>query len=403
MEFGYTEKQEELRKEMREFLEKELPSDYAEANVREDEAIEKFNDEFQKKGVKKGYPAAGWPKKYGGMGLGALDQGVLAEEANNWGVRWGKVAEYFLLGPTIMVMGTEEQKARFLPPIIRGESVGFQAYTEPNAGSDEANMELRGVQDGDYWVLNGQKTFITGTVKPDWLFTLVRTAETLPKHRGITLFMVEANSPGVTYRPLETMAGSRQNEIFYDNVRVPKNNVIGEVNRGFYAAMATFEFERAAVVVDARRGLRKLVEFCRKEKRNGKALIKDPEVRKYLAAMAMHQQARHLTTWYSVWHSANRAKLGPSRYDLNAFLEKSWRPDGANGMMDVLDMYGQLEPTSKYAKYEGLTGQWWENSRILHPAGTPEILKVVLGNRGLGLPRIPRKFNAMIAAELGKE
>lgn len=403
MEFGYTKKQEEIRKEFREFLEKELPSDYREFAVAQGEALEKFHDEFQKKAFKKGYPTAGWPKQYGGLGYGGLDQGVIAEEASNWGVAWGKVNEIALIGPTIIVIGTDEQKARFLPPITRGETAGFQAYTEPNAGSDEANMEMRAVKDGDYWVLNGEKTFISGNVKPDWLFTLARTTDAVPKHRGITLFMVDGNSPGLTYRPLETLASARQNEIFYDNVRVPNNNVIGEVDRGFYAAMATFEFERAAVVPDARHGLRKVAEFFRKEKRNGQSMIKDPRIRTYLTKLAIHQQMRYLVTWYSVWHSANRQKLGPAKYDLNAFLEKSWRPEGANSMMDIADMYGQLDPNSKHVKYDGSIGLAFEGSRMLHPAGTPEILMVVLGNRGLGLPRIPRKFNAMIAAELAIE
>jgi alkylation response protein AidB-like acyl-CoA dehydrogenase len=403
MEFDYTEKQEQLRKEVREFLLTELPRDFEEYNVRKDAAIEKFEDEFLKKAVQKGYPTAGWPKEYGGMGLSGMDQGVIAEEASRFGVRWGKVQEYWLAGPTIIVIGTEEQKKRFLPPIVRGEWSVFEAYTEPNAGSDEANIGLHGVLDGDDWVLNGQKTFISGNVKPDWLFTLVRTADTIPKYRGITLFMVDGKSPGISYRPLETMSFDRQNEIFFDNVRVPKNNVIGEVNRGFYAAMATFEFERASVVLDARRGMRKLVEFCRREKRNGHTLIDEPSVRQYLSRLAMHQQVVHLTTWYAVWHAANREKLGPATYDLTAFLNKDWAPQRANGLMDIMDMYGQLEPDSKHTKYNGATIQTWESSRILHPAGTPEILKVVLANRGLGLPRISRKFNAMIAAEIAEK
>jgi alkylation response protein AidB-like acyl-CoA dehydrogenase len=403
MEFGYTERQEEIRKDIREFFENELPSDYLEFAVPQGEALEKWHDEFQKKAFKKGYPTAGWPKKYGGLGYSGMEQGIVAEEAANWRVGWGWVNEIPLIGPTIGAIGTDEQKARFMPPIIRGETAGFQAYTEPNAGSDEANMELKAVRDGNDWILNGQKTFISGAVKPTWLFTLARTAEAIPKHRGITLFMVDGNSPGVTYRPLETLAGSRQNEILYDNVRVANENVIGEVNRGFYAAMATFEFERAAVVPDARHGMRRIAEFFREQKKNGQTAIKDPKVRTYLAKAAIQQQLRYLVTWYAVWRSANREKLGPAKYDLNAFLEKSWRPEGANTMMNIADMYGQLKAPSKHAKSDGSRGLAMESSRMLHPAGTPEILMVVLGNRGLGLPRIPRKFNAQIAAELAKD
>ena len=403
MEFGFTEEQEKLRKEIHEFFKTELPSDYGEAPVRQGADLEQWAQEFQKKAVARGYPSAGWPKKYGGLGFTSMEQAIVSEEMTAWGVAWPGSMGYNLVAPVIMAVGTEEQKERFVPPIARGEVFCFEAYTEPNAGSDEANIQLKAVKDGEYYLLNGQKTFISGARKPDWLFTLARTADTIPKHRGISLFMVGGSAPGISYRPLPTMSDSRQNEIFYDNVRVQKSDLIGEENRGFYAAMATFEFERASVGLDARRALRRLVDFCRREKKNGKRLIDDPDVRKMLAYMAMHEQAQWLVGWYSAWRRSQRQKLGQQPYDLSMFLRKDWLPHSSNALMNLFDMYGQLEYDSELAKYDGVIGRRWESSRIIHPAGTPEILKVVIANRGLGLPRIPRKFNATIAESLEQE
>ncbi|MDP2920153.1 MAG: acyl-CoA dehydrogenase family protein [Dehalococcoidia bacterium] len=403
MEFGYTEEQEKLRQGIHDFFKNELPADYGEAPVRAGEEMEQFTQDMQSKAVKHGYPSAGWPKKYGGLGFTSLEQGVVSEEMAYWGFAWPGGMGYNLVGPVILAVGTEEQKERFVPPIARGEVICFEAYTEPNAGSDEANVQLKAVKDGDAYVLNGQKTFISGQRKPDWLFTLVRTAESIPKHRGISLFMVPGNSPGITYRPLPTMSGSRQNEIFFDNVRVPKANLIGEENRGFYAAMATFEFERAAIGLDARRGMRRMADFCRTEKRNGNALIKDPKAREMLARQAMHTQIGWLVGWFGAWRRTQRQKLGPQSYDLSMFLRKDWQPHSANLLMNLFDMYGQLEGNSEHVKFDGNVGRRWEASRIIHPAGTPEILKNVIANRGLGLPRVPRKFNAMINESLESE
>ncbi len=163
--------------------------------------------------------------------------------------------------------------------------VWFELLTEPEAGSDEANVQLRAVGDGDDFILNGQKTFISGSCKPDYLFTLVRTANTIPKHRGISLFLVPADTPGISYRPLPTMGFGIQNKVFFDDVRLSKEYLLGELNWGFYHTMTALEFERGgtARAADGRRRLDKFVQFCKKEKRSGKPLIKDGEVRKALA------------------------------------------------------------------------------------------------------------------------
>lgn len=405
MEFGFTAEQDKLRKEIHDFFRDELPEDYRPAMAglrRSDKENEDFADEFHKKAVAKGYPSAGWPKKYGGLGFTAIEQGIISEEMYYWGVMWTGGMGYGLVGPVILSVGTDEQKQRFVPPIARGEVTCFECFTEPEAGSDEANVKLRAVPDGDYFVLNGQKTFITAWHKPDWLYTLARTEDTIPKHRGLTLFMVPADAPGLSYRPLFCM-GVQTVEIFYDNVRVHKDNLIGKINMGFYAAMATFEFERAGGGPDVRRGMQRLVQFCRQEKRNGQPLIKDPQVRDTLARRAMQMEVSWLSHWYGLWRRTQREKLGPQTYDLSAFLGKKFRPIEGNALMDMFGLYGQLKEDSDYAKYDGSISRTWELGHMLHPVGSLEILQNVIAYRGLGLPRIPRQFNAKINEALSKE
>ena len=404
MEFAFTPEEEKRRKEVHDFFQNELPDDYNPYafNGSGDEAIENFLFKLQKKVAKKGWLTAGWPKKYGGLGLNSIEHRVINEEIAYWigEVGWPGFMSYDLVGPVVLTVGTEEQKQRFIPPMTRGEVICWEAFTEPNAGSDESNIELRAVRDGDYYILNGQKTFITGRGKPDWLFTLAKTKETTPKYRGISLFMVPGDAHGVSYRPLPTLGGSLQHEIFYEDVRVHKENMLGEENKGFYYAMATFEFERAAIGSERVRGMQRLVQFCREEKRNGKPLIEDPKVRDMLANMAMEHEVLRLASWYGVWLRTQRERLGPQPYDLSALLAKKFLSPDANALMDMFGIYGQLRSNSKHAKYDGELSHAWETSHVLHAGGTPEIYQYVIAQRGLGLPKIPRKFNSMINESL---
>lgn len=407
MDFGFTKEQDKLRKDANDYLMNELPSDYKQHVFPMDHPmsaeLEDFWREFSKKAAEKGWPAAGWPKQYGGLGLSGIEQGIVSEVESYWGMnntgtgqKYSGYQGYNLIGPVLLLHGTEEQKKEFLPQIIRGELIWFEAFTEPDAGSDEANMKLRAVPNGDDFILNGQKTFITGSQKPDWLFTLTRTADTDPPHRGLSLFLVKADLPGVSYRPLPTLGGSMQNEIFFDNVRVPKKYLVGELNKGFYQAMATFEFERSSVLADVRKGMERFVQFFREEKRNGKALIDDPDAQDMLADMAMKHEISWLTSWYGIWRHTQHEKMGAAAYNLSFFYYKDWLTPQAKAQMDLFGLYGQLKPESKWTKLYGIVQREWEKSRSFHAAGTIEILKVVAASRGLGLPRIPRQFNKEI-------
>ena len=298
MDFGFTEEQKKLRKEVHEFFVNELPVDHGSGRVAMTEEQLAFEMELQKKAGKKGYLAPGWSKESGGLGLTDMEQGIVLEETGYWGVSWPGGQGLRVCGPPLHLFGTEEQKKKFLPPIAKGEVIWYQAFTEPDAGSDEANVQLRAVEDGDDYILNGQKTFITAPGPADYLYTLARTQDITPPHRGISLFLVPAHAPGITYGSLPTM-GFFTVEIFFDDVRVSKDYLLGELNRGFYHAMATFMFERSGtgVAADSKRFLEELVQFCKETKRNGKPLIEDPKVRDLLTQMAVEAEVERLCSW----------------------------------------------------------------------------------------------------------
>lgn len=396
MEFGFTEEQEKLRKEIRDFFIKELPADYRSSFIATKAQLS-FGMELQKKAGKKGYLAPGWSKESGGLGLSDMEQGIVMEETGYWGASWPSTMGLRICGPPLHLFGTEEQKKKFLPPIARGEAIWYQAFTEPEAGSDEANIQLRAVEDGDDYILNGQKTFITAPAPADYLYTLIRTQDVKPKHRGISLFLVPARAPGISYHPLLTM-GVFTVEIFFDDVRISKDNLLGELNRGFYHAMATFMFERSGTGAAAgtRRSLEEFVRFCKETKRNGKPLIEDPQVRDTVAQMVVEAEINRLCGWHGQWFFSQREKLGPQPYNLGSLYAKTYSPPRSEAMMNIFGLYGQLQRGSEWVKYEGRVERGWQALRSTHPAGTLEINKVIIAERGLGLPRIPSKLREVI-------
>ncbi len=405
MDFRFTEEQEKLRKELHDFYMNELPEDCESSLVSAlSKDLQSFGMELQKRAGEKGYLTPGWPKEYGGLGKSIIEQGIVQEEGGYAGVTWPNSIGFHLAGPATILFGTEEQKKRFIPPITRGEVVWFECFTEPEAGSDSANIHLRAVQDGDDFILNGQKMFISGVYKPDYLYAQTRTADSTPKHRGLSLFLVPADLPGITYRPLPTMPFGPQNEIFFDDVRVSKEYLLGELNRGFYHAMSTFEFERSGTgfPASARRDLEEFVQFCKESKRNGKPLIEDPEVRDALAQMAVEVEVRRLIAWQSLWWFDQKERLGPKPFDLTGFFFKVFAGRHAEVMMNIMGTYGQLKKGSKWARLAGRIESSWQAARSMHGGGTFEIYKNVLAQRGLGLPRIPAELNQVIMQALQK-
>src|SRR5215216_3234431 len=253
MDLRFGEKEEALRGEVRQFLAENLPkhegNGYVDARTddRAFEAAKRFNQELGKRG----WIAPAWPREYGGLGASIYEQMVFNEEfgyhgAPDTGTRGFGVG---MIGPTLIVHGSEEQKREHLPRITSGEAIWCQGYSEPGAGSDLASLQTRATKDGDDYVVNGQKIWTSGGHRANWMFLLARTDPDAPKHRGISFLLLDIkNTPGVELRPLINMANRHHfNEVFFDNVRIPRRNLVGEENRGWYVGMTLLDFERSGI------------------------------------------------------------------------------------------------------------------------------------------------------------
>ncbi len=239
MDFGYTPEEERFRKNLCTFLDRELTEEIARQNW-EDKGVGREAREFSRKLAAHGFLGMSWPKEYGGQGLPSTYDFILLDElGKRWGAHIPLDVGYTMVAHTILRRGSERMKEEFLPRIIRGEVEFCLGYTEPNAGSDLASMKMRAVEEGDDFLINGQKTFNTEAHYAEYHWLAARTdfSPNIPKHRGISLFIVEMNNPGVTVRPLITMSGEQTNEVFYEDVKVPKENMVGEKNGGWTVIM----------------------------------------------------------------------------------------------------------------------------------------------------------------------
>ncbi|MEO6651287.1 MAG: acyl-CoA dehydrogenase family protein, partial [Ilumatobacteraceae bacterium] len=244
----YTADAEAYRQKVQAFLAEKLPAGWGGIGGLEGDELAEFVTEWRRTLYEAGYLAPGWPTAYGGAGLSALEQVIVAEEFATAGVPTGGPNDVFgiqMLGNTILLQGTDEQKSYYLPRILSGDDTWCQGYSEPNAGSDLANVGLRAELDGDQWVLNGQKIWTSAGHLADHIFTLARTDPDAPKHKGISFILVDMRQPGIEVRPIKMISGDSEfNEVFYTDAVAPKENVIGGINDGWRVAMTLLGFER---------------------------------------------------------------------------------------------------------------------------------------------------------------
>jgi len=247
---SYSTAAEEYREKVQAFLAEKLPANWKGTGALTGEALEHFITEWRATLFSSGYLAPGWPVEFGGGGLSDLEQVIIAEEFARAGVPTGGHNDVFsiqMLGNTLLMFGTEEQKRHYLPRLLAGEDTWCQGYSEPNAGSDLSNVGLRAELDGDQWVLNGQKIWTSAGHLADHIFTLARTDPDAPKHKGISFLLVDMRQPGIEVRPIKMLSGESEfNEVFYTDAVVPKENVVGGVNNGWAVAMGLLGFERGA-------------------------------------------------------------------------------------------------------------------------------------------------------------
>src|SRR5215510_2222068 len=297
MELAYAKEDEAFRKEVRSWLKKNLPKkDKAVSDLmpHDPERIKRAK-EWQRKLYDAGYVAMSWPKEYGGREASVTRQTIVNEElvlARAPGLVGA--SGLGMLGPTLIQLGTEEQRRRYLPKILTAEEIWCQGYSEPGSGSDLASLRTRAELVGDEFVVNGQKVWTSGAQYADWMFCLVRTDPAAPKHRGISYILIDMKSPGITVRPLVQMTGDPGfNEVFFEGVRVPAENLVGGLNNGWQVANATLAHERNMLGSTTRtqQMFEGLLHVARTRRRAGKVASADPLIRQRLADLAIRVEA----------------------------------------------------------------------------------------------------------------
>ena len=278
MDFHDSAKETGFREEVRGFLGSEFPQELSERPTEwglfngagyADPKFREFFKTWTGKLNERGWGAPAWPKEHGGGGMTVKEQFILSEEfAWRRAPRPGGIGHGWA-GPTIMVYGTQEQKDNLLPKIISGEHNWCQLFSEPGAGSDLASLQTRAIRDGDDYIINGQKIWTSGAHHADMGILIARTDPDAPKHRGISYFLLDMKTPGITVRPLVNMLNSHEfNEVYFEDVRVPRSQLLGDENRGWYLATTTLDFERSGIATSVAHQLiaRDLVEVRRRER-----------------------------------------------------------------------------------------------------------------------------------------
>jgi alkylation response protein AidB-like acyl-CoA dehydrogenase len=296
-----------------------------------------------------------------------------------------------MIGPILMAFGSEEQKRRHLPAIARAEVQWCQGYSEPDSGSDLASLKTRAVDEGDYFVVNGGKVWTSLAHRAGWMFMLARTAPDAPKHRGISMLLVDMKSPGVAVRPIINMAGYHSfNQVTFDNVRVPKSELVGALNDGWRVGTALLNFERANIdyVAWAQRTLDELKDFARVTAgRSGRPLSEDADVRRRLTEFEVEIEQARLITYETAWRQA-RGENPVAESSMSKLLGSEVNLRLHEFGLEMLGPYAQLEPGSPHARLEGRILKLrlsYTSGPIL--AGTNEIQRNIIARSGLGLPR----------------
>jgi alkylation response protein AidB-like acyl-CoA dehydrogenase len=390
MDLNLTPEEEKFRNECKAWLAANVPEPFAGKGLNEEENAEavEYLQTWQKKVFDNGWAGISWPKAYGGRGATLIEQSIFQEE-------WAKanapilinVLGLSLIGPTIIAVGTEEQKQRYLPKILSGEEIWCQGFSEPNAGSDVAGLGTKAVRDGDDFIVNGQKIWTSLAHVSDWCLLLVRTDMEAPKHKGITALLVNMHSEGVSVRPLKQITGdSGFNEVFFSNVRVPVANVLGEINKGWHTAIATLMNERAnlgaGVYVQIRRSLDALIERSHNTMRGGRPSAQDPVIRQKIAQAYLELEIFKLNSNRALSKMSKSSVPGPEGSILKIFWsELNQRVQQT--AQEALGPFGQLQD---FDEGKWVYGYLRSRGNTIE-AGTSEIQRNIVAERVLGLPK----------------
>jgi alkylation response protein AidB-like acyl-CoA dehydrogenase len=391
MDFGFSQHEEAFREEVREFIQKEFPSEmrwhsrvtFAPSIHGLDEEGWKFMKAMSRKLGAKGWLSLSWPKEYGGQNSLFL-QNIVYEEVlyhncpgiNHMGVTF--------LAPTLIRFGSEEQKKKHLPGIARGEVYWCELLSEPDSGSDLASLKTQATEEGNYYVINGQKTWNSGAHLSDWGFVLVRTDPNLARHRGLSYFLVDMKTPGVTVNPILNMLGEYDfSEVFFDGVRVPKENLVGDKNQGWYVTMATLDLERIALMFypSVCSYLEQLSDYIKQTQKPF-----NPVLRNRLAELFAECEMARFIHYRALW-MIEKGNLPTYEAAMDKLYNSELAQRAAEFGMQVLGSYGGLLPGSKFACLNGWPSFYYlDTAPYSIMAGTSEIDRNVLALRGLDLP-----------------
>jgi len=392
MEFTFTKEEESFRREVRSFLDTELPADQimpivnpAEDLYRDD--VWELHKVMARKMGERGWLSLGWPKEYGGKEGSPLLPAILQEEIRYRGAPGWDPQGVSMVAPLLIHFGTEQQRRLHLPAIARGEVFWCEGYSEPQAGSDLASVQTTAVEEGDSFIIHGQKLWVSGAHLTDWCHLLARTNPAAPKkHMGLSYFLVDMKTPGITVRPIRDMCnGQGLCEVFFDNVRVPKENIVGRKEQGWEVALSLLNFERGLDVGGAgmMRGFFDLIRQYLKERN----LTEDPLVKQHLANIFIEIETARLLAYQLVWLASQGLATASQASKSKLFCSEASQRC-ANAMMKFLGSYGQLAEGSKWAALQGRIGYWYLQAFSSTLArGTSEMQRNILAIRGLGLPR----------------
>ncbi len=391
MDFGFSREENAFREEVRDFIKTEFPSDLRwKFNIAFTPSIQahegkewEYVCKTRAKVGSKGWHSLSWPEAYGGKNNLFL-QNIVWEEMLYHNLPGIDHIGLTFFAPTLIKFGTEDQKKKYLPSIARGETFWCELLSEPDSGSDLASLKTTAIADGDYYVINGQKTWTTGAHHTPMGFMLTRTDMHLARHRGLSYFIIDMKTPGITIRPLIDILGEHEfNEVFFDNVRVPKENMVGGLNKGWYVTMQTLDYERfAQMFYPAVRGyLDGLVAFT---KEAGMKL--EPALTDKLAYLYAECEMARMIHYRAM---CIMAKGSPSTYE--AAMDKMYNCElaqrAADFGMQVLNNYGGLRRHTKYAPLNGWPAYFYlDTASYTLMAGTSEIDRNVVATQGLGLP-----------------
>ena len=383
MDFSFTEEQNRFRLEVRDFLEEEIRNGYWEPTC--DAWIQAFDPEFTKRVAQKGWIGLTWPEEYGGHERSHIDRLILTEEMLRYGAP--AACHWFgdrQIGGAILSFGSEDLKKEFLPRIVKGEAYFGLGMSEPGAGSDLASLQTRAVEDGDYYVINGQKTWASCASFAQYFDVYIRTDSEAPKHRGISEFIVDAQSPGLSRIPMTDITGTEAwNDVFFDNVRVHKRYLVGEKNRGFYQVLNQLDYERSGMerLMGNYPLFDSIIQFAKDNE-----LPQKPVVRNKLAQLQIEFDVGRLLI-YRVACLMEEGRAPNRESAMSKAYSTEFEKRLAGVAMEVLGPYGQLTSNSKLVPLRGMASHSYLASKGYSlQAGTTEILKNVLAVRGLGLP-----------------